>query len=270
MGAGDGTGTPSRVEQHSDEFFEEVRAIVGERFAEARFDPDRALRVMVVNLDEDDAAAIHTHARRLGIDGWVRAERADPAALEAWELLRQDLLNLQDSGPDVLVSYPTPEPGYRCPPVEIQLTADAEAVAANLHATYGDFVALRVGALPYPARPSHDRPHRHAAAPDLVAVTDPAELRTELDGVLSIRSGDTKTHTGATVGGYAGWQHSPLIIFRAARSQTVRIPLLVGTASLTQDLGYKVPPGTWGLTATIHLADGRQLRTQTFTIEISE
>ncbi len=251
---------------------------------------------MVVNLDEDDAAAIHTHARRLGIDGWVRAERADPAALEAWELLRQDLLDLQDSGPGVLVSYPTPEPGYRCPPVEIQLTADAEAVAANLHATYGDFVALRVGALPYPAQPSHDRPHRHAAAPDLVAVTDPAELRTELDGVLSIRSGDTKTHTllltnlsdepisihtngqitalivdlrtGATVGGYAGWQQSPLIIFTAAPSQTVRIPLLVGTASLTQDLGYKVPPGTWGLTATIHLADGRQLRTQTFTIEI--
>jgi hypothetical protein len=83
---------------------------------------------------------------------------------------------------------------------------------------------------------------------------DPHELHVELDGGLSIRRGEAQTHgllltnlgehaikvatngsltarvvapsTGATVGCYTGWQHSPLIYY-----------LLVGTASFTSELG---------------------------------
>lgn len=80
----------------------------------------------------------------------MRLERADPAALEGWERLRHDLLRLQDVQPGVLEQYPTPDPGYRRPPVCINLAPGAESTAADLHARYGGFVALRVGALSYP------------------------------------------------------------------------------------------------------------------------
>lgn len=55
--------------------------------------------------------------------------------------------------------------------------------------------------------------------------------------------------TGAKVGGYAGAQHMPLVVFTVEPTKTVRIPLLVGTASYDPNLGYTVPPGTWQLTA---------------------
>ena len=59
--------------------------------------------------------------------------------------------------------------------------------------------------------------------------------------------------SGEVVGGFAGWQTLPLVTFRAAPGQTVPVPLLIGTASFTGRLGYAVPPGEWGLTATLNL-----------------
>jgi len=50
-------------------------------------------------------------------------------------------------------------------------------------------------------------------------------------------------HTGEVVGGFAGFQNRPLIIFRVAPGQTEQIPLLIGTASSTPRLGYAIPPG---------------------------
>ena len=55
------------------------------------------------------------------------------------------------------------------------------------------------------------------------------------------------------VGIDAGAQHLPLIVFGVPPGQTTRIPLHIGTAGLTQDIGYAVPPGTWGLQATLDL-----------------
>jgi hypothetical protein len=52
----------------------------------------------------------------------------------------------------LLQQYPMPEPGYRRPRVQIQLTADAEATAADLHTRYGPFLSLQVRALRYPPR----------------------------------------------------------------------------------------------------------------------
>ena len=53
--------------------------------------------------------------------------------------------------------------------------------------------------------------------------------------------------TGQVVGGFAEAQIMPLIMFRVAPAATERIPLLIGTASFRPELGYTVPPGSWGI-----------------------
>ena len=154
---------PDHVERHAQDFFDEAERLVGERFAEARFDSDRGLRVTIIDLNDRDTTAIANAARQLGILDRVRIERADPAALATWERLRQELLRLQSAEPRVLMEYPTPDPGYRRPPVRIRLSAHAQATAADLHGTYGDFVSLQVGALPYPVEGGTRAPARPEA-----------------------------------------------------------------------------------------------------------
>jgi hypothetical protein len=106
----------------------------------------------------------------------------------------------------------------------------------------------------------------------------------ELDGPAVVRSGATLWHglmlhnltgqdlqvqtnghitpaivdpeTGETVGGYSGGQLLPLIVFPVASGQTGRIPLLIGTDSYTPRLGYAIPPGAWGVQATLTLRSG--------------
>jgi hypothetical protein len=60
-------------------------------------------------------------------------------------------------------------------------------------------------------------------------------------------------HTGEVAGGFAGFQTLPLIIVRVAPGQAERVPLLIGTASSTPRLGYAIPPGDWGIQATLTL-----------------
>lgn len=293
---GQGPTAPDDVEWHADELFEQSRELVADRFGEARFDPDRGLRVTIIDLNDQDIAAITNLGKRLGIASWVRIERADPAALETWERLRHDLLRLQNAQPRVLQQYPTPDPGYRRPPVRIHLAAHAEPAAANLHNLYGDFVSLQVGALPYPLRadpPNPPRPSRQSSEPDTVS---PTEMRIVLSGPLSLRTGQTTTHaliltnltnhdvsvhtnghltasvvddTGSAVGGYTGAQHLPLVIFTAKPSESVRIPVLIGTASYSPALGYAIPPGIWHLTAPMTLSDGRHRITPALELTIT-
>ena len=298
MGSGNSPGitAPAVVERHAHELFDEARALVGDRFAEARFDPDRGLRVTIIDPDDHDVSAINAVAERLGIAEWVRIERADPAALEAWERLRHDLRRLAAGRRSVLTQYPMPDPGYRRPPVAIHVAADAEGTAAELHAVYGDFVSLMVGALPYPLPVSTPDRARSPRRPDEQNTVDPGELRVALDGDLSIRTGQSVTHgllltnlsdhdihirtnghltarvvddTGAVVGGYSGAERQPLVIFTAEPAQTARLPLLVGTASFKPELGYGVPPGTWHLTASMDLSDGRHLTTPPLELTIT-
>jgi hypothetical protein len=101
----------------------------------------------------------------------------------------------------------------------------------------------------------------------------------QLDGPAVVRSGHTLRHwlllhnhsgdhfkiptngqlttavvdpaSGEVVGGFAGAQALPLITYRVAPGQTEPIPLLTGTASFTSRLGYTVPPGSWGIQATL-------------------
>lgn len=291
-----GPTAPDDVERHSDDLFDQARALAGDRFAEARFDPDRGLRVTIIDLNDQDTTAITDLAQRLGIAGWVRIEHADPAALETWERLRHDLLRLQSTKPRALMQYPTPKPGYRRPPVRIHLSADAQSTAAELHNTYGDFVSLQVGALPYPPAAHPPSGPRASAQTSDRAPANPSEMHIVLETPLALGSGQTTTHgllltnlsqqdlsvhtnghltativddSGAAVGGYTGAQHQPLVIFTAAPSETIRIPVLVGTASYSPELGYALPPGTWHLTAPMNLADGRHLVTPPLELTIT-
>jgi hypothetical protein len=290
---------PENVQEHSGEFFDQARVLVGDRFAEDRFDPDRGLRVTIVDLADQDVAAITELAERLSIAEWVRIEGADPKALQAWEQLRHDVIRLEQTRPGALQAYPTPDPGYRRPPITIRLAADAEPVAAELHASYGDFVSLRVGALPYPPTPETPETPSTAERADRMIQGDrasPAEMHIVLEAPLRIRSGQVATHallltnlsqralsvhtdghltaivvdeTGAPVGGFTGGRRLPLYIFTARPSETVRIPVLVGTASYRPELGYAIPAGLWWLRARLDLSDGRQLVTPDLEVTIT-
>ncbi|UIJ35996.1 hypothetical protein [Allobranchiibius sp. GilTou73] len=288
---------PKDVGRHAHEFFDAARLLLADRFAEARFDPDRGLRVTIIELNDQDKASITNAAEQLGILDWIRIEHADPAALATWERLRHDLLQLQSAEAHLLMRYPTPDPGYRRPPVDIHLSADAETTAADLHHAYGDFVALQVGALPYPPKPQSSTTRRTTAPTDQREPANPAEMHIALEAPLEIRSGQTRTHgllltnlgteairvhtngnltatilnnSGAVIGGYNGAQITPLIIFTAGPSETIRIPVLVGSASYQPELGYTIPPGTWHLTAPLDLADGRRLTTPALELTITD
>jgi hypothetical protein len=48
----------------------------------------------------------------------------------------------------------------------------------------------------------------------------------------------------------------PLVVFQVEPGTTERIPLLIGTDSITPRLGYSIPAGNWGL--QVALALGRR------------
>lgn len=280
---------PGSLWERQNSFAPVVARILGSRVGERRREEDGGTLLTVIDLTEADAAAVAEAAARFDLTGWIRLQRADPAHLMAWEALRHDLMAIAREHSQVLSVHPTPNPGYRRPPVQIALTSSREAlsVGADLHERYGDFVAIRVGALPYPVIPDADLTASGRGTETPRTPADPAELTLSLDGSLSVRSGDTAHHgvrlsnlgvtrlivhtnglitaivvdptTGEDVGGYVGPQIAPMVRFVVDPGQEVRIPLLVGTASWTSSLGYSVPPGAWQLVVPLDLADGRHL-----------
>ena len=199
--------------------------------------------------------------------------------MAVWDELKVVLARLRDQQPGSLTQYPTPDVDEGTqPPFTIRLAPWAAATAEELHQQFGDDVELTVGALAYP--PGRQPPHPPAVGP-LPDLLDPHEIVAELDGPAVVSSGYTlrhglllrnlttrelqiatngqvtavvvDPHTSEVVGGFAGFQNLPLIIFRVAPGQTERVPLLIGTASCTPRLGYAVPPGDWGIQATLTL-----------------
>jgi hypothetical protein len=201
----------------------------------------------------------------------------------AAEEIDSALARLEQEQPEMLLraSGPGSEPPYG-----IALAAWGADMAAELHDRFGDDVDLTVGFLPYPPeRASREQP---AASFGRANLLDSGVATVELDGPASVRSGYSLTHsllvrnrsrawmvvltngritasvvdpaTGEVVGGYAGAQTLPGVRFQVAPGDATRIPLLVGTASVTARLGYAVPPGQWGLQALLDLRDeGRRL-----------
>jgi hypothetical protein len=203
------------------------------------------------------------------------------ACMTAWDELAEILIRLGDEQPEDLLGFPNPShQGGQPPPYQIRLAPTAVAVAEDLHARFGDNVELTVGALPYPpGRPPRWPPITQPPA----ELLSPHQATVELDGPAVVRSGHTLRHglllrnhsgdqlkiftnghlttavvdpaTGEVVGGFAGAQALPLITYRVAPGQTEPIPLLTGTASVTPRLGYTVPPGSWGIQATLTLGE---------------
>jgi hypothetical protein len=103
--------------------------------------------------------------------------------------------------------------------------------------------------------PAPHQPGRPAAAsPQLLparAGLTGSELQIATNGGVTAAVVDPQT--GETVGGFSGMQTLPLKVFRAIPGGSVRIPLLIGTASSRARLGYTVPPGEWGIRVTLRL-----------------
>lgn len=140
---------------------------------------------------------------------------------------------------------------------------------------------LPVGSLPYPLGSPPEYPLDHLVRPARGELLDPERAQVELDGPATVRSGETLHHglrlrnlsgqmlqvatngnvtavvvdpqTEQVVGGFAEAQNMPLIMFRVAPGVIERIPLLIGTASFRAELGYTVPPGSWGIQVPLDL-----------------
>jgi hypothetical protein len=220
----------------------------------------------------------------------------------AWDELKPVLARLRDEQPGVLARYPSLDSDLveRTPPISVHLTPWAADAAEQLHRQFGDDVELTVGFLPYPpGRPVRPRRwHAPWQPPDLL---DPREATVALDGPATVSSGHTLHHhltvhnltgselqiatngrvtgsvvdpqTGETVGGFSGAQTLPLKVFRAIPGGSVRLPLLVGTASSRPRLGYTVPPGEWGIQVTLalgpHPRDSARRRTPILPLTIT-
>jgi hypothetical protein len=181
--------------------------------------------------------------------------------------------------------------------VMVRLRADGERVAAQLRERFGEAVDLTVGFLHYPdcgIRGSGGPLGAHSAQPRTMEL--PEVIHVAVDEDLRVRSGanlqatirltndgdeEVVVHTNGrltamvldpktneTVGGYAGAQTMPLVLFRAPRGGSVDIPLLLGTASMTPRLGYSVPAGRWAIEITLDLGTKGAFRTPRFPLAV--
>jgi hypothetical protein len=196
-----------------------------------------------------------------------------------WDELREALSRLAADQPDALRGHPGLDQDDADPPYYIELAAWASDAAEGLDRQFGDQVHLTLGALPYPPGRSPRWPPGPRRAPAPLLGPDEAEVK--LDGPAVVRSGYELRHgllvrdrsgaglafatsgqvtgavvdlaTGDVVGGFSGWLPSVLVVFRVPPGGTERIPLLIGTASSNEHLGYAVPPGRWGVQARLRL-----------------
>lgn len=216
--------------------------------------------------------------------------------MATWDDLKIVLARLADEVPCPLTSWPDPgDDQDRPPPFQIGLAPWAVGMAEDLQARFGEDVELTVGALRYPQRTLVGNPAGWPRAP--LPELDPEEIGITLDGPLIIRSGHLARRgvlvsnlgsrelqiqtrgeliadvvdlaNGHVVGGYPGAVFAMLMTFAVAPGATEPIPLLVATASFVPDLGYAVPPGQWGVQATLSPAAGRAVRTPVLPLTIS-
>ncbi|HZX05605.1 hypothetical protein [Kribbella sp.] len=203
------------------------------------------------------------------------------------ESLGVDLLRYLEESPGALVVFQNPSSQRRRAerPVPIQLAAWATGIAEELHAKYGEFVELQVGALSFPGKQLRfsehvlDLPGEPAESIGLaVEALTPLTIRSgyhvKLDVQVTNRADRTQTlatagdlvsavtdSSGAVVGRYVGPHNAPRIEFPIDPQQSRPVPALIGTASLIPDLGYAVPPGQWSLVVSLVTPTGYYLST---------
>jgi len=156
--------------------------------------------------------------------------------------------------------------------ISVSLRADQENLAGELAARYGSAVELRVGGFSFPhRRRSHPRPPARPAlteqtfegleisleAGQVLQVGDDGHGRLVLHNSGSERIGPLcsgQPLTGSllnasleTVGGYGGMIAGTGLIIDLAPGRSASIPVIYGTASTHEDLGYVVPPGRYWL-----------------------
>jgi hypothetical protein len=157
--------------------------------------------------------------------------------------------------------------------IRVGLRADQENLASELAARYGSAVELRVGAFSFPdRRRSHPRPPARPALEE--QAFEGLEMSVEVDqrvlevgddghGRLILRNGGSErigplgsgqplvgwllNASLETVGGYSGWIAGTGLIVDLAPGRSASIPVIYGTASTREDLGYTVLPGTYSL-----------------------
>jgi hypothetical protein len=166
--------------------------------------------------------------------------------------------------------------------VRVALRADQENLASELAARYGNAVELRVGAFCFPDRGrGHPRPPVRPALEEWTF--EGLEMSVEVDqqvleagddghGRLVLRNssserigplGSGRPLVGSllnaaheAIGGYSGWIAGTGLIIDLAPGRSFSIPLIYGTASSREDLGYLVPPGTYWLKIQMRFRHG--------------
>ena len=157
--------------------------------------------------------------------------------------------------------------------IHVVLRADQENLAGELAARYWSAVELRVGGFSFPDR-GRSHPRAPAGPGPEEQTFEGLEISVEIDqqvlkaghdghGRLVLRNGSSerigplssgRPLTGfllnaslETVGGYSGAIAGVGMTVDLAPGQSVSIPVIYGTASTREDLGYVVPPGEYWL-----------------------
>jgi hypothetical protein len=155
----------------------------------------------------------------------------------------------------------------------VGLRADQENLASELAARYGSAVELEVGAFCFPdRRPIHPRPPVGPALKEqtfegiemsVEGYQSVLEVGDDGHGRLLLRNsgserigplvsgqplvGSLLNDSLEAVGGYVGPIAGTGRIVDLAPGQSASIPVIYGTASTREDLGYALPPGTYWL-----------------------
>jgi hypothetical protein len=162
--------------------------------------------------------------------------------------------------------------------LHLNLRADGEDVAAEVHAAYGELAEIVVGMLPYPDRfggPPRCAPETGERASDaplhvaLVLDTDPVASGADFHGEVIItntdsapfdfQSGPTQTAVvylpgAATPSGFfTGGMDAIGFGARLAPAEAVTLDVIGGTASCDPVLGYALPPGSYEVRVRVHV-----------------
>ena len=166
--------------------------------------------------------------------------------------------------------------------IRVALRADQENLASELTARYGSAVELRVGAFCFPdRRRSHPRPpvrppleewtfeglERSVEADQRVLQAgDDGHARLVLRNNSSQRIGPLASGQPLVglllnasleaIGGYSGMIAGTGLIIDLAPGRSASIPVIYGTASTREDLGYALPPGTYWLKVQMRFRQG--------------